>query len=116
MNRIARSRHLRDGAACATGGQANHDTGARAAGDQFNLGLDPEKAREFHDETLPKDAHKTAHFCSMCGPKFCSMKITQDVRDYAREHGVGAEQALDAGMADKAREFREQGGEVYRAG
>ncbi|MBN8480462.1 MAG: phosphomethylpyrimidine synthase ThiC [Xanthomonadales bacterium] len=84
--------------------------------DQFNLGLDPEKAKEFHDETLPKDAHKTAHFCSMCGPKFCSMKITQDVRDYAKEHGVGDAQALDAGMADKAREFREQGGEVYRAG
>ncbi|HNR92484.1 MAG TPA: phosphomethylpyrimidine synthase ThiC, partial [Dokdonella sp.] len=84
--------------------------------DQFNLGLDPEKAREFHDETLPKDAHKTAHFCSMCGPKFCSMKITQDVRDYAKEHGLGETQALDAGMAEKAREFRAQGGEVYRAG
>ena len=56
--------------------------------DQFNLGLDPERAREFHDETLPKDAHKIAHFCSMCGPHFCSMKITQDVRDYAAEHGV----------------------------
>ncbi|MBS0557808.1 MAG: phosphomethylpyrimidine synthase ThiC [Proteobacteria bacterium] len=83
--------------------------------DQFNLGLDPEKAKEFHDETLPKDAHKTAHFCSMCGPKFCSMKITQDVRDYAKEHGVGDEQALAEGMAEKARKFREQGGQVYRA-
>jgi phosphomethylpyrimidine synthase len=82
--------------------------------DQFNLGLDPEKAKEFHDETLPKDAAKTAHFCSMCGPKFCSMKITQDVRDYAREHGVEAIAALDEGMAEKAAEFREQGGEVYR--
>ncbi len=81
--------------------------------DQFNLGLDPEKAKEFHDETLPKDAHKTAHFCSMCGPKFCSMKITQDVRDYAREHGVGEAQVLDVGMADKAKEFREQGGNLY---
>jgi phosphomethylpyrimidine synthase len=82
--------------------------------DQFNLGLDPEKAKEFHDETLPKDAAKTAHFCSMCGPKFCSMKITQDVRDYAREHGVDALTAIDEGMAEKASEFRGQGGEVYR--
>ncbi len=84
--------------------------------DQFNLGLDPEKAKEFHDETLPKDAHKTAHFCSMCGPKFCSMKITQDVRDYAAEHGLGETAALAEGMAEKAKEFREQGGEVYRPG
>jgi phosphomethylpyrimidine synthase len=82
--------------------------------DQFNLGLDPEKAREFHDETLPKDAHKSAHFCSMCGPKFCSMKITQDVRDYAAEHGVDETAALDEGMAEKAAEFRAQGAEVYR--
>jgi phosphomethylpyrimidine synthase len=81
--------------------------------DQFNLGLDPEKAREFHDETLPKDAHKSAHFCSMCGPKFCSMKITQDVRDYAAEHGVDEAAALDEGMAEKAAEFRAQGAEVY---
>ena len=81
--------------------------------DQFNLGLDPEKAREFHDETLPKDAAKHAHFCSMCGPNFCSMKITQDVRDYAAEHGVDEDKALEAGMADKAREFREQGAEIY---
>ncbi|HEY8010753.1 MAG TPA: phosphomethylpyrimidine synthase ThiC [Rudaea sp.] len=82
--------------------------------DQFNLGLDPEKAQEFHDETLPKEAAKHAHFCSMCGPHFCSMKITQDVRDYARDHGVADEaEALVRGMADKAREFREQGGEVY---
>ncbi len=80
--------------------------------DQFNLGLDPEKAKEFHDETLPKDAHKSAHFCSMCGPKFCSMKITQDVRDYAREHGLGEGEALDEGMAQKAAEFRRHG-EVY---
>ncbi|HET7332889.1 phosphomethylpyrimidine synthase ThiC [Dyella sp.] len=81
--------------------------------DQFNLGLDPEKAKEFHDETLPKDAHKSAHFCSMCGPKFCSMKITQDVRDYAAEHGVEETVALDEGMAEKAAEFRAQGAEVY---
>ncbi|RDS80117.1 phosphomethylpyrimidine synthase ThiC [Dyella monticola] len=81
--------------------------------DQFNLGLDPDKAREFHDETLPKDAHKSAHFCSMCGPKFCSMKITQDVRDYAAEHGVDEGAALKEGMAEKAAEFRAQGAEVY---
>jgi phosphomethylpyrimidine synthase len=84
--------------------------------DQFNLGLDPEKAREFHDETLPKDAHKSAHFCSMCGPKFCSMKITQDVRDYAAEHGVEAFEAIDEGMAEKAAEFRATGGNVYHRG
>jgi phosphomethylpyrimidine synthase len=83
--------------------------------DQFNLGLDPEKAKEFHDETLPKDAHKVAHFCSMCGPNFCSMKITQDVRDYAADKGIGDEtEALELGMAEKAQQFREQGGEVYR--
>jgi len=81
--------------------------------DQFNLGLDPDKAREFHDETMPKDAHKSAHFCSMCGPKFCSMKITQDVRDYAAEHGTGEETALQEGMAEKSAEFRQQGSEVY---
>jgi phosphomethylpyrimidine synthase len=83
--------------------------------DQFNLGLDPEKAQEFHDETLPKDAHKLAHFCSMCGPHFCSMKITQDVRDYAKDHAVAdATQALAQGLEEKAREFRESGGEVYQ--
>ncbi|WP_445145774.1 phosphomethylpyrimidine synthase ThiC [Dyella sp. Tek66A03] len=81
--------------------------------DQFNLGLDPEKAKEFHDETLPKDAHKSAHFCSMCGPKFCSMKITQDVRDYAAEHGTGEIEALEEGMAEKSAEFLAQGAEVY---
>jgi phosphomethylpyrimidine synthase len=83
--------------------------------DQFNLGLDPDRAREYHDETMPKEAHKSAHFCSMCGPKFCSMRITQDVRDYAAEHGIGDEaQALEAGMADKAAEFRDAGAQVYR--
>jgi phosphomethylpyrimidine synthase len=76
--------------------------------DQFNLGLDPDTARAYHDETLPKDAHKVAHFCSMCGPKFCSMKITQDVRDYA-----AAEEARLAGMAAKSAEFVESGAEVY---
>ena len=82
--------------------------------DQFNLGLDPDKAQEFHDETLPKDAHKLAHFCSMCGPHFCSMKITQDVRDYAKEHGVGDADALNQGMQAKAAEFLATGAELYR--
>ena len=82
--------------------------------DQFNLGLDPDKAREFHDETLPQEGAKLAHFCSMCGPHFCAMKITQDVRDYASRIGVSSEQALDQGMAEKAQEFREQGAELYR--
>ena len=81
--------------------------------DQFNLGLDPETAREFHDETLPKDASKTAHFCSMCGPKFCSMKITQEVRDFAAATGVSEQEALNAGMAAKSQEFKAAGGEFY---
>ncbi len=83
--------------------------------DQFHLGLDPEKAKEFHDETLPKEAHKLAHFCSMCGPHFCSMKITQDVREYAAEQGVDEAQALATGMAEKSAQFRAEGGQVYRA-
>ena len=70
--------------------------------DQFNLSLDPDKACAYHDETLPKDSHKVAHFCSMCGPKFCSMQITQEIRDYAR-----------TGMAEKSKEFLEQGAEIY---
>jgi phosphomethylpyrimidine synthase len=82
--------------------------------DQFNLGLDPEKAREFHDETLPKDSAKVAHFCSMCGPHFCSMKITQDVRNYAREHGMSDDEALNKGMQEKSVEFVEGGSEIYR--
>jgi phosphomethylpyrimidine synthase len=83
--------------------------------DQFNLSLDPDTAREFHDETLPKEGHKVAHFCSMCGPHFCSMKITQDVRDYARRKGIDdTRDAVVAGMAEKAQEFKEQGAEVYR--
>jgi phosphomethylpyrimidine synthase len=82
--------------------------------DQFNLSLDPERARAFHDETLPKESHKVAHFCSMCGPHFCSMKITQDVRDYAARQGVSAQEALEKGMQDKAVEFVEKGGKVYR--
>ncbi|ARU30617.1 phosphomethylpyrimidine synthase ThiC [Sulfuriferula sp. AH1] len=82
--------------------------------DQFNLGLDPDKAREFHDETLPKDSAKVAHFCSMCGPHFCSMKITQDVRDYAAQQGLSDQDALLQGMEVKAVEFVKQGAEIYR--
>ncbi len=82
--------------------------------DQFNLSLDPETAREFHDETLPAQGAKVAHFCSMCGPHFCSMKITQDVRDYAAQKGLEADEALGAGMDEKAKEFREQGAEIYQ--
>jgi len=81
--------------------------------DQFNLSLDPERAREFHDETLPADGAKTAHFCSMCGPNFCSMKITDDIRQYAAENDLGETAAVTAGMEEKSREFSEQGGEVY---
>jgi len=82
--------------------------------DQFNLGLDPDKAREFHDETLPKESAKVAHFCSMCGPNFCSMKITQDVRDFAAAQGLSEQEALGKGMEVKAVEFVEQGGSIYR--
>src|SRR5262249_22550788 len=82
--------------------------------DQFNLSLDPEKAREFHDETMPAENAKAAHFCSMCGPQFCSMKLTQDVRDYAAKQGVTIEDAFDVGFREKAREFQETGGEIYR--
>ncbi|MCX7659073.1 MAG: phosphomethylpyrimidine synthase ThiC [Caldimonas manganoxidans] len=81
--------------------------------DQFNLGLDPDTARAFHDETLPKDSAKVAHFCSMCGPKFCSMKITQEVREYAAQQGISEDQALAEGMAAKSEEFRQAGGELY---
>ena len=81
--------------------------------DQFNLSLDPETAREFHDETLPQEGAKSAHFCSMCGPHFCSMKITEDVRKYAAEKGIGEEEALLQGMEEKAKEFVEKGAEVY---
>jgi phosphomethylpyrimidine synthase len=81
--------------------------------DQFNLGLDPDTAREFHDETLPKDSSKVAHFCSMCGPKFCSMKITQEVREYAAARGLAAEEAVVDGMAGKSAEFKAAGGEMY---
>jgi phosphomethylpyrimidine synthase len=82
--------------------------------DQFNLGLDPEKAREFHDATLPKDSAKVAHFCSMCGPKFCSMKISQDVRDYAASKGIGdIGVAIEQGLTEKADQFKQSGAEIY---
>jgi len=81
--------------------------------DQFNLSLDPETAREFHDETLPQEGAKTAHFCSMCGPHFCSMKITEDVRKYAAEHGLTNEAAIESGMQEKRKEFVEMGSQIY---
>ncbi len=82
--------------------------------DQFNIGLDPEKAREFHDETLPKDSAKVAHFCSMCGPHFCSMKISQDVRDYAKAKGIEDENdALKQGMDEKSKQFLDEGADIY---
>jgi phosphomethylpyrimidine synthase len=80
--------------------------------DQFNLSLDPDTARLFHDETLPKEAHKVAHFCSMCGPKFCSMKITQDLREESK--AIAAAQA--EGMAEKSAEFLEKGAKLYLEG
>jgi len=82
--------------------------------DQFNLGLDPDKAKQFHDETLPQEGAKLAHFCSMCGPHFCSMKITQDVREYAEKHGLSEQDALKKGMEQKAVEFVRKGAEVYQ--
>ncbi len=82
--------------------------------DQFNLSLDPETARDFHDETLPQEVAKLAHFCSMCGPHFCAMKITQDVRDYAASHGIDDKQALQKGLEQKGQEFVEAGSEIYR--
>lgn len=85
--------------------------------DQFNLSLDPVTARAFHDETLDGDASKTSHFCSMCGPKFCSMKITEDVRQYAAENGYGVdedtEQVMQAGMAEMSEKYKELGNQLY---
>jgi phosphomethylpyrimidine synthase len=76
--------------------------------DQFNLSLDPVTARAYHDETLPSDAAKLAHFCSMCGPKFCSMEITQQIRDYAKQKGVSVERGMELGLEEKAAEFRKE--------
>ena len=84
--------------------------------DQFNLALDPDTARDFHDQTLPQEGAKIAHFCSMCGPHFCSMRITQDVREYAAKMGLSEEKALEIGMQEKSREFREMGAELYSKG
>lgn len=81
--------------------------------DQFHLSLDPDTARAYHDETLPAEPAKTAHFCSMCGPKFCSMQITRDVREYAERHGLTSAEAIDAGMREKSEEFSESGGRVH---
>jgi phosphomethylpyrimidine synthase len=81
--------------------------------DQFNLSLDPETAREFHDETLPGEGAKVAHFCSMCGPKFCSMKITQEVREYAAKKSLDDKAAIEEGLKEKAQEFKEKGAEIY---
>ena len=82
--------------------------------DQFNLSLDPEVAREYHDETLPQEGAKLAHFCSMCGPHFCSMKITQDVREYAAQKAIDVDSALTTGLKDKAAEFASTGNELYQ--
>jgi phosphomethylpyrimidine synthase len=82
--------------------------------DQFNLSLDPDTARQYHDETLPQEGAKTAHFCSMCGPQFCSMQISQDVRDYAAEHGVSESEAIQVGMGEKSAEFKAAGSEIYQ--
>jgi phosphomethylpyrimidine synthase len=82
--------------------------------DQFNLSLDPDTAKEFHDETLPQNAAKVAHFCSMCGPHFCSMKITEDVRKYAQEQALDEQTALEAGMKQKSEEFKQAGSEIYQ--
>jgi phosphomethylpyrimidine synthase len=110
--------HAADLAKGHPGAQAWDDALSRARfefrwNDQFNLSLDPVSAREMHDETLPAEPAKTAHFCSMCGPKFCSMRITQDIRDYAEREGLEAHEALVAGMEEKARQFREAGGQLY---
>jgi len=113
--------HAADLAKGHAGAQSRDDALSRARfefrwNDQFNLSLDPETAREFHDETLPAPAAKGAHFCSMCGPHFCSMKITQDVRDYAQAQGIAPDQAVAAGLREKAAAFRDQGQKIYSAG
>jgi phosphomethylpyrimidine synthase len=82
--------------------------------DQFNLSLDPERALEYHDETLPAEGSKTAHFCSMCGPKFCSMRISQDIRNYAKENKLNTNEAIEKGMKEKATEFKQSGGNIYQ--
>ncbi|MCC6784109.1 MAG: phosphomethylpyrimidine synthase, partial [Planctomycetes bacterium] len=110
--------HAADLAKGHPGAQARDDALSRARfefrwQDQFNLSLDPDTARAYHDESLPQDGAKSAHFCSMCGPKFCSMRITEDVRAYAKEHGYGEQEAVTEGLREKAAEFREHGGRLY---
>jgi len=105
-------RHLIGGVSVITAGSGEIRTGLTATS-AISLSLDPPTAREFHDETLPQEGAKTAHFCSMCGPHFCSMKITEDVRKYAEEQGVSEEEALKQGMEAKSREFTEKGSELY---
>ena len=112
------SAHAGDIAKGHPGARARDDAMSRARFefrwvDQFNIGLDPERAREFHDEELPAEASKVAHFCSMCGPKFCSMKISQEVRDYADELGTDINEAKQKGMDEMSKVFKEKGGEVY---
>ena len=112
--------HAADLAKGHPGAQAHDDQLSRARfdfrwQDQFNLSLDPDTAVAFHDQTLPAEPAKKAHFCSMCGPHFCSMKITQDVRDYAARHGLTDDAALDAGMEEKSREFLDGGAALYRS-
>ena len=111
--------HAADLAKGHPGAQARDDALSRARfefrwADQFNLGLDPDTAQSYHDQTLPQESAKVAHFCSMCGPKFCSMQITQEIRDYAAKLGVAADQGRAEGLREKAREFRAGGGRVYR--
>ncbi len=110
--------HAADLAKGHPGAQARDDALSKARfefrwEDQFNLSLDPDTARAFHDETLPKESSKVAHFCSMCGPKFCSMKITQDVREYAKEHGLETRQAIEEGMKAQAETFVQTGSKIY---
>ncbi len=112
------SAHAADIAKGHPGARARDDAMSRARFefrwvDQFNIGLDPERAREFHDEELPTESAKVAHFCSMCGPKFCSMKITQEVRDYADSLNTDVETAKKQGMDEMSKTFKEKGGEVY---
>ncbi len=113
------SAHAADVARGRKGAQDRDDALSRARfafdwNEQFRLSLDPETARRYHDETLPQDTFKSAHFCSMCGPHFCSMKITQDVRDYAASQGLAEEQALQKGLEEKSIEFRRAGAQIYR--
>src|SRR5207244_2197173 len=110
--------HAADLAKGHPGAQARDDALSKARfefrwEDQFGLSMDPDTARAYHDETLPAEPAKTAHFCSMCGPKFCSMRISQDVRDYAAAHGVDTEVAIELGMKEKATEFVDRGSQLY---